>query len=518
MKKISYIAILLFISSAVWSQNMMDALRLSDYRLQGTARAAAMGNAFGALGGDFTSASINPAGIGLYRSNEFELSAAFGQSDIDGTYLNNKVSESKDHFSIPNMGYVAIFNTDPRRSSSLVSINVGVGYNRMNDFNIQKRASGDGATSSMLDLFAANADGYAPGDLDPYYEQLAAYDQNTGIGTDLIYNNEEGAPEGIYRHDMQKYPYTDDFTNYAHGQRRYFSQKGSIDEYLFSIAANFNHKFYIGATLGIQDVYFRETTSLYEYDSNNNIPDFNNYSFDTYLRTTGTGINAKLGFIYKPIDQLRLGVALHTPTYYDLTDNFQNAMYSSFTYADGSANYDTYSPYVDYDYDLRTPMKAVFSASYIIGKAGLISVDYEYVDYSNAELNDGEDGYDFYNENDDIEDFYKSVGNLHVGGEYRLSNNFSLRAGFEYFPSPYEDEVSGIKQPNGDSDTYTYSGGVGWKMNGFFVDLAYKHIDNKNYLNLYDVPETANPDTYTSPTAKFDNNRDYLTFTFGFRF
>ena len=515
MKKIQYIVILLLFSSPSWSQGLTDALRLSDYRINGTARATAMGNAFGALGGDFTSASINPAGIGLYRSNEFVFTTRFGENQSDATYLGRTTNESKFNLSVPNIGYIATFNSQQGNPSSLVSVNIGIGYNRMNDFNTKKLVIGNNATSSMLDLFSQNADNLAPDELSPFYEQLAAYDQETDFGTDLIYNNEEGAPAGVYRHDMQLYPYTDDYENYEHGQRKSFSQKGSIDEYVFSIAANFNHKVYLGATFGIHDVYLQERTSLYEYDSNGNIPVFNNYSFDTFLKTTGTGFNAKFGIIVKPIDQLRFGVALHTPTFYDLADYYYNDMYSSF---DDGDNLEAFSPDDEYEYQLQTPMKAIFSAAYIIGKQGLISVDYEWVDYSKVKLSDGEDGYDFFSQNEDIDESLESVGNLHVGGEFRLSEYFSLRGGFEYFPSPYKKAAYGIEQPNGNADTYTYSGGLGWKAGDFYLDLAYKHINAENYLNLYDVPETANPQNYTSPTTKFKNQSDFVTLTLGFRF
>lgn len=512
MKRFQYIIILLLFSSPVWSQNLTDALRLSDYRLHGTARATAMGNAFGALGGDFTSTSINPAGIGLYRSSEFVFSARLGETDIDATYLGMKTNESKTNFTVPNVGYVTTFNVPRSNGSSLVSINLGIGYNRMNDFKKKSLVYGEDATSSMLDGFIVNADNNSWND---YYEALA-FDAN------LIYDGIKDPqtdewieePDGFYEHDMQLYPNTNDFENYPHGQRKSFSQKGSVDEYVFSVAANFNHKVYVGATLGIQDVYFKDRTSLREYDPDNSIPYFNDYIFDTYLKTTGTGINAKFGVIVKPVDELRLGLAIHTPTYYDLDDDFYNDMYGSFE--DG--NTEALSQYGEYDYDLQTPMKVIFSAAYVIGKAGLVSIDYEWVDYSNMEF-DADVDIDYINRtNEDIEEAFHSVGNLHIGGEYRVSEYFSLRGGFEYFPSPYKSHAFDVKQPNGDADTYTYSAGVGWKAGGFFADLAYKHVDSKNYINLYDVPVTANPANYTSPTAKFENNDDYLTLTLGFRF
>lgn len=513
MKKYFYISLLLLFSSTVFAQNMVDALRLSDYRLQGTARATAMGNAFGSLGGDFTSATINPAGLGLYRSSEFVFTPKFGKTEVDGSYLGRTMTDSKYNVSVPNIGYVANFNSNSNSQSGLVSVSFGIGYNRMNNFNLEKLVEGAGATTSMLDLFALNADGYAPSNLDPYYEQLAAYDDATDIGTDLIYSDENN----VYAHDMQINPFTDDFTNYPHSQRKTFSQRGSVDEYVLSLAANFNHKFYVGGTIGIHDVYFKETTSLYEYDidygSANLTTYLNDYAFHSYLKTTGTGFNIKLGAIFKPVDALRLGFAFHSPTFYDLHDAYDNSMESHITYADGSANYEAYSPYGDYDYKLETPMKAIFSAAYVIGKAGLISVDYEYVDYSTMKLRDGGDGYNFLNENQDIKEAYKAVGNLHIGAEYRLTNNFSLRGGFENYPSTYNSNAFGISQPNKNAKTQTYSLGFGWKMDGFFFDMAYQYANSENYLNLYDVPVSVD-----APMAKFETRQDYLTFTLGFRF
>ena len=69
------------------------------------------------------------------------------------------------------------------------------------------------------------------------------------------------------------------------------------------------------------------------------------------------------------------------------------------------------SPYYDYDYRMESPMRGIFSAAYIIGKAGLISVDYELVDYSKMKLRDAGDSYDFYDENQDIKEAFKTVGN-----------------------------------------------------------------------------------------------------------
>ncbi|MFV0554518.1 MAG: hypothetical protein ACK5LR_07415, partial [Mangrovibacterium sp.] len=185
-----------------FAQNMVAAYRLSNVSLQGTARATAMGNAFGAVGGDFTSSSINPAGLGLYVKDEFVATMQLGNYQNKASYLNMNTETAQDNFSLPNMGYVGIMKTDPSLNSSLVTVNFGIGYNRMNNFNTSNIIRGTGATSSMLDILTDNVNiGY----VDDFYEGVA-------IKAGAIYqpnSDEEGNPVGTFHHDMQKYHYDD---------------------------------------------------------------------------------------------------------------------------------------------------------------------------------------------------------------------------------------------------------------------------------------------------------------------
>ncbi len=483
MKRIQYMVVaLLLLGSTAMGQNLVDGLRYSDYRIKGTARSAAMGNAFGALGGDFTSASINPAGLGVYRSSEFVVTPSFGKTDVDATYLGQTTNDSKYNIGLPNVGYVATLKNNS--GGSVVGLSFGVGYNRLNNYNMKRMISASNANSTLLDDFVANANN---GIWDSSYEELAWQ-------TYLLNEDELG-----YFNIIQD-------EGYGQSQRKSFSQKGAIDEFLLSFAANFNHKFYLGATVGIHDVNFKENTSLYEYDNNNSFNTFNNYSFNTYLNTTGTGFNFKIGAIYKPVDALRLGVALHTPTFYNLHDAFDNAMFSDIDF--GEKNYSAYSPLGDYDYDLTTPMKAVFSAAYVIGKSAIISVDYEYVDYSTIKLSDGGNGYDFFDENQEIKNAYRSVGNLHLGAEYRVNSLFSLRAGYEHFPSPINAEYQSADGTTDDAVASTISAGLGFRQGGFFMDAAYKHGFDRNYAEVYSG----------SDLAQYEITKDQLLLTIGFRF
>lgn len=494
MKKLLYTLSVIFLSSGVFAQGFVDALRYSDYKITGTARSAAMGNAFGALGGDFSSLSINPAGLGLYRSSEFIITPDVSKSNVDGLYLGNTASDSRYNFSLNNIGYVATFQPNNNGESSLVSYSFGVGFNRLRNYSMNMLVSGSNAQNSILTKFTENVndDYLAPADFDPYYEALA-YDTY------------------LMDYDEENDEFFNDLTDagYGQSQRKTINRRGYVNEYVFSLAANFNHKFYLGATLGIQDIYYSESTDLYEYDANNNIDYFNNLNFETYLRTSGTGFNFKLGAIYKPINELRLGISIHTPTFYSLNDKYDNTMLSNMTFNGATQNYSSRSPLGEYDYELETPLRAVLSAAYVIGKKGLISVDYEVVDYSSSKLrNGGNNNYMFTDENSDINEVYRSVGNLRIGGEYRLNNILSLRAGYENYPSAFNKNAFNTTQPNSDANYSSLSAGLGIKQNNFFVDMAYKHGMTKEYNTLYGGSEL----------AKFDIQNNNFIVTLGFKF
>lgn len=496
MKRLIYTISLLLIACSAFTQDLTDALRYSNYHLSGTARSAAMGNAFGSLGGDFSSLSINPAGVGVYRAGEFTITPSLGQSNVDGTYLDNTVSDTKYNISLDNIGYVAAFNLGESSETGLVSINVGLGFNRLGSFNMSSLAEGFNSNHSLLAYFTenANSSGLSSNQLDPYYEKLA---WNTDL---LLYDND-------------KKEYFNDITdsNYGQAQRSTIDRRGYINEYLLSVAANFNHRFYFGATLGIHDVYYKENSNLYEWDEQGNIQFFNNFNFNTTLKTAGTGVNLKLGAIFKPVDQLRLGVAFHTPTFYKLNDLYDSGMNSSITYLDGATENTSAAPDHQgvYDYEIETPMKAIVSGALVVGKAGLVSVDYEFVDYSTAKLKNGSDGYNYYNENQTIKDAYKSVGNIHLGGELKLDPSFSLRGGYEYFPSVYKKSYLNENSPNLDASYSTFSGGFGYRQGGVFFDVAYKRIVNEENAKLY--PGATN-------MAKYETSKNNVMFTLGFRF
>jgi hypothetical protein len=480
------------------AQDLADALRYSGFTVQGTARSGGMGNAFGALGGDFTSISINPAGLGVYRSGELSFTPKFGHFQTESNYLGSVGSDSKYKFAINNLSYVSTIQTKNRSEAGLISVNLGIGFNRLKDFNNNAIAGADNVNGSFMDYFADNANA---NDWSDFYEQLA-------WETDLLLYDENN---NEYWHDLEE-------AGYGQSQRKTISRQGSVDEFSLAVGLNFNHKLYLGASVGILDVYYKESTELLEWDKAANVPFFNEFSFNEYLRTSGNGYNVKLGVIFKPSNSIRLGASVHTPTFYNLFDSFETSMYSSVTYDDGSTEtYDVLSPLSEYDYDLETPLRATLSGAFVIAKKGLISVDYEYVDYGSAKLRRGGDGYNFVDENNEISEAYRSAGNIRLGGEFKVSEELSLRAGMEMYPSAYNSQAFGTSQPNADADLMIYSAGLGYRTGGFYVDIAYRYSDMDEFDLLY--PEPVYSNNYPTPSmASFNTIKNNVLFTLGFRF
>ena len=140
----------------------------------------------------------------------------------------------------------------------------------------------------------------------------------------------------------------------------------------------------------------------------------------------------KFGVIVRATDWVRVGGAIHSPTWYN---NMRDYWYSSLSAEyDNNDYFQRTSPEGNYDYEIETPWRAMGNIAFIIGKVALISADYEYIDYSKAELK----GYDygFYNENTAIKNKYEKSQNIRVGGEYKLGQ-LALRAGYSFYGSPF---------------------------------------------------------------------------------
>ncbi len=490
MKKILIIASFLLTATLLTAQNEVDALRLSQQFYQGTARSMAMGGAFGALGADFSTLSTNPAGIALYRSSEFSFSPGLFNRSVESTYNNSFADDSRMRFSLGNFGMV-FTNEIPQingKTSPWKFYHYGIGMNRTNHFGSRSAIEGENWEHSLIDIYLDRLDGVDPANINqdnyPFdlYPAWYVYVLDTIRGSDgLLYYDSPIPAGGLLQSEVM-------------------SSYGSTNEWLFSAGANLNDRLYIGGTLGLPYTRFYRSTTFTEYNLVwEDVYDFDEWSYTELLETHGWGLNFKLGVIAWPVDWLRLGASIHTPTYYgNLMDVWQT---STEAYIGPDYNKKD-SPTGEYMYELSTPLRSTGSAAFIFGNLGLISADVEFVDYSKMRLRAND--YSFNNENNSIKNNFQSVVNLRFGTEWRFSN-FNFRGGYALYGSPYAEGVN-------DGALQNISFGVGYSESNFGLDLAWINGSmNQDYF-LY-----SSNNWITNPTQqKIINNHFVLTTRFKF--
>lgn len=471
MKKGSLIvSFIILMGITLNAQNEIDALRYSYLTLGGTARFMGLGGAFTAVGAEISTLSTNPAGIGLFKSSEFVFTPAIFNSKTTGTYYGGVNSDYKSNFNIGSVGFIYSIDVSKQGQSASNSsttkewknIQIGFGLVRNNNFHNRILLSGTNPENSLLDAYVEFANGNAPEDLNQFDTKLA-------YETYLI----------------DPIPGTLDYTNraplYPDGSIAPVDQKESVltegymNEMTFSFGANYGDKLYLGASLGIPYLRFYEESNYQEFNNvSSDTNTFNSFRKRDWLDTRGSGVNFKVGVIFRATDWIRFGAAFHTPTYFNsMRDEWRSTMYSDLN---NGERYDWSSPLGNFDYKLETPMRIVGGVAFIFNQYGLVSAEYEYVDYSKARLRSH--SYDFFNENQAINNKYTVASNIKAGTEWRYGK-FNFRGGYTLYGNPYN---TGINE----NIRNIYSGGIGYREKYFYIDFTYSHSSSSQDYYPYE--------------------------------
>jgi len=482
------------------AQDQIDALRYSNLNYSGTARFNAMGGAFTALGGDFSSISLNPASVGVYRSSELTFSPSFLFTGNSANFYGNKTDNGRLNFNIGNIGYVGHSKQD---KNGWKGLNFAVGYNRTNSFNREYNfKSGFQDSESLINTYVNELNTYNSG-MGLAAGQIASYypsDISLAYETFLIDSINGGG------YDVRFYD--------VDGISKSFNviEKGGMGDLGITVGANYEDKLYIGAAVAFSIVNFNQQTTYKEkmnystpIDSANQAAGFyrvNDFTRRTSLDVNGSGVNLKFGLIYKPIDIIRLGASIQSPTYLSLDDNYSTSINSNMS--DGEDNFDEYLS--EFSYRINTPWRTNAGIGFILGKKAIISADYEYVNYPKAKLKDALDAtssYGFDAENVNINDDFSKAHNVRLGVEYRINQPYSVRGGFKYNDNPLNTNLSE------NLSSKTFSGGIGYKdERGYFIDLAY---------SLRKYSETQSIQGITN-LAKLKQNSHLIQFTVGLKY
>ena len=482
---LSFLALFTIVTTT--AQTHEDALLFSENAVVGTARTAAMSNAFGALGADISTLSNNPAGLGVYQSYEFAFSLNLGGVDMASYYLDNKITNSSGNFNIPSVGLVTPLKSST--SSDWRRTNLGFAYNTTKIFKANTIQSAYNPNSSLVDVFYAFADGYRLDDLDPFFE-LAAFDTDL---IDLQVDSNGWIDDGNYFREVQT----------GQDQFKQTHTFGSMGEFAISYAGSYMEKLYLGATLALTSIEYTKKSRYNERnfaDTSSTVEYFDMYE-NQY--TTGGGVNLKLGAIYRASDNLRLGVAWHSPTLNQMHDEWEMVLRTQHN-NDSTYSYTYTSPYGVYDYTITTPMKVTGSAALVLDNI-LLSGDIEYVDYATMSI-DGDDFDYFNNQQNIIESNYTSVVNARFGAELNLSP-FVIRAGYAQVKSPYTD-ASTFNTYRDERKSYSF--GIGKRNQFSYFDLAYIFSEYSNSTSLYN--------TYFEPAHRVTTTAYNLVFTMGWKF
>jgi hypothetical protein len=431
-----------------------------------------LSGAFGSLGADVTTMSTNPAGIGLFKSSEFSITPAVHTGNVESMFNGSLGSDSRSVFHLGNVGMVlsSKSKTDPKKPGWRY-VNFATGLNRVNDFNFRYDMYGTNSGNSLLDTYVESANDTYFQDIeeDPFGEY--AFDLNLAWWTYLL---DFADPVTV---DQYRSPIP---LGVSKLQRKSIETRGSMNEYLFSMGANYNDRLYLGMSFGIPFIRYYESSIYTESDIEGSDLKY----FDRYddLETRGSGFNFKLGFIYRASDWFRLGASFHSPSWFgNMKDYYTTTMVSEFYTPDanGDTRYVENSPSGYYEYNLNTPYRVQGSMAFIIGNVGLVSADYEFADYASARM-DAYD-YNFNTENAAIKNSYTGAHHIRVGTEWRY-NIFSFRAGAKYFTSPYKNDIN-------DGSKLGFSGGLGLRQDWFFMDLAYSYSKMEEDYYFYNTAE-----------------------------
>jgi len=421
----------------------------------GTARFNAMSGAFGALGGDLSGGDVNPAGLAVFNNSQTSISFGLRNTDILSSFYGTSTTNNDDYFNLTQAGGVMIFNN--RGNSNWSKVALGFNYTLAKDFENNYIIDGNSGESD----FIVGPTGTSNLSYDPYLN----YDDD--VNNDIFYDNVEGQF----------------FGNFTSGQNEKFT---------FSIAGQYNEKLFIGLSVVTHSIEYYQRT-LFEHSSNDGNANLFDASLLQDLYTFGDGVGFNIGFIAKPSNEVRLGLAYQTPIWYNLTDEFVEDL--EISVSNYSELYTEFSDINLFDYKMNTPSKLTGSFAYILGKEGLISFDYTYKNFTNTTLKPTSE---FIDENDLFANALKNTSTFNVGAEWRLEN-VSLRGGYHFEESPYEDAIN--------SDNIEgYSLGIGFKFGGNVkLDLAYQNSTNT------DVYRFLNKDGVTP--AELDINNDKFTAT-----
>lgn len=491
------------------AQDIIEAGNLSNLNAQGTARSIGFGGALGSVGGDFGSLSVNPAGIGIYRTSELTFTPSLRINGASSEYAGTTTMDNNSRFGISNFGIVLTNAPKGKRYErrSWKTFSFAFGMNRVADFNRNYTYRGRNSSGSATQAFESDANQYPNDVTSAEASNLPGY---VGYQSYLI-DPVSGSPNTY----ATIVPYAGGIT-----QTKTIQERGSINEYVISFGGNYKEKLMLGATIGIPSFNY-ELNSTYREEiapgnTAANPANFGWYNYNGNLSLSGDGVNLKLGAIFKFTDDFRLGVAFHSPTAYTITDVYRPNVVSYVNNALTTLSVDNQALLQNnFDYSFISPWRSILSATYILKGKGFITADYEFVDFASMHYIYPDDINVQYETamNQSIKDIYKAASNFRIGAEGLINKYFMARLGFGYYGNSYK--ISDVSNQRIDA-----SAGVGFHFDHFFADIALVHsfYQDKEQPYSVDYSHVVSGGQAIVPTATTTFNGNNIALTMGVKF
>lgn len=549
MKKIFFsAAALAFLGmGSAAAQDIYKVEQFSGSDLNGDARYVGMGGAMGALGANLSAMGNNPASTALYRRGDMSFSfSTLSQSGNakDADYLGS----SKNRLSFDQAGFVYTLNVN---DNTLKFVNFGFGYKK---------------SRNLHQFFGLNNIGLARGMSQSW--QMRDLAQISDRWLDLEKDADRGntTPVANLGYDVfmidpvkdANGKVTDYKTGYAEAYHYGRATRGAIEQYDFNISFNLSEQYYLGVNIGLYNLHGRSAMEYEEASLGEDGAPFTaaNGKRKTYLmqqeeQVSGTGVDAKFGFIARPFAEspFRMGLSITTPTFYNISTSSSLSLSSPYghtnTQTGETFEFSNKSAQVINDYYMRTPWKVNFSLGTTFGNVLAVGAEYEIADHLAAQTRymDNYSGY-AYSVDDwgrgikdkvmqhEIDNYMSDVHTLRLGAELRMAPEWFVRGGYNFVSSPFKKDA--FLNLYTDSPSYKYATntyyvnlgsinrltlGLGYRGKNFYADAVYQfqsqdadvypfHYNSQNRLNIQNdvAAQTVNL------------KRNSFLFTVGYRF
>ena len=504
MKKGIFLFIGVMSMLTINAQDINDALRYSTGEVIGSARYRALSGAFGALGGDLSAISVNPAGSAIYTNSFASVSLNVSDIDNETEYFGGKSATSDSNISLNQGGGVFVFE-NRSSNSPWKKFAFSVAFDNTKNYDDNWEARGVN-TTSIDQYFLNNAQGLRLDEISAFPGESSS-DAYAGIGSAYGYTAQQGYL-GYDSFILEPATDADDNTLYSSNiaagnfdQEYTYAATGYNGKIAFNLGAQYGDDLYLGLNLNSHFLNYERSTFLYE-KNNNTGSIVSQVGFENNIITNGSGFSFQLGTIYKLSNEFRVGFTYDSPTWMTITE--ETSQYIESVRVEGGVNVlqivDPQVVNLFPDYNLQSPSKVTGSLAYIFGKQGLISFDYSRKDYSKTKFKPKSDAY-FSAQNDIIADNLVAAATYKIGGEYKV-NQFSFRGGYRFEESPYK---------NGETigDLNGYSLGLGYDFGNTKLDLTYDAYNQSREYQLYN--------TGLTDAASIDANNSNITLTLGFQ-